>query len=252
MNCIQILGEMKNYKPFLFKQFAIAQNNAAMKVGTDSVLLGSWATINPNERALDIGTGTGLLSLMLAQKVDGNCIIDAVEVEEGAILDADSNIKHSKWQNSIKLHNKDFNEFKTDSLYDVIITNPPFFEGLAPENATRSIARNASDKLSYKNLLERASKLLREGGRMYLILPYEYFNKVIKLGLENNLQVRNQLALKPKNDKPINRVLIEFIKDFEPEPRTQSKNHSTLIVRNAQNLYTTEHINLTKAYYLNF
>ena len=239
---------MKQYKPFQFKQFSIAQNNAAMKVGTDSVILGSWAIINPDERALDIGTGTGLLSLMLAQKVDGNCTIDAIEIDEAAILDADTNFKNSKWGNSITHHNSDFNKYNTETLYDVIITNPPFFEGLAPEITNRSIARNASDKLSYKNLLERASKLLQDEGRMYLILPQEYYDKAVKLGQENNLQVRKQLNIKPKNDKPINRVLIELIKKSDRNIKTI--NQEELIVRDVNNQYTKEHIELTKDFYL--
>lgn len=223
-----------------------------MKVGTDSVLLGSWSIIHPNEKVLDIGTGTGLLSLMLAQKVDGECTIDAIEIDKVVLIDADLNVKNSKWKNSIKLHNKDFNEFEPDTLYDVIITNPPFFEGLAPKVTARSIARNASDKLSYKNLLERGSQLLKDKGRMYLIIPQEYYDKVIALGLLNNLQVRNQLTIRPKKDKPINRVLIEFINYLGSEPQAQFTNQKALIVRDAQDQYTEAHIELTEAYYLNF
>ncbi len=238
---------MKHYKPFQFKQFAITQNNAAMKVGTDSVLLGAWAIINQNERVLDIGTGTGLLSLMLAQKVDGNCIIDAVEMDEEAILDAEANFENCKWKESITLYTIDFNNYSTQNSYDVIISNPPFFEGLAPNITSRSIARNASDKLSYKNLLERASNLLRKEGRFYLIIPKEYYEKVIKIGLNTNLKLNRQLNIKPKNNKPINRVLIELVKNLDTAIPT--KKHE-LVVRNSNNKYTPEHIAFTKEFYL--
>jgi len=238
---------MKHYKPFQFKQFSVAQNNAAMKVGTDSVLLGAWAIVNPKERILDIGTGTGILSLMLAQKVNGDCQIDAIEIDKQAIKDAQLNFKNSFWSNSLKLIQKDFNLFESDGLYDVIISNPPFFEGLASSNRSRSIARNASHKLSYKNLITGVSKLLMEEGRFYLIIPQEYFEKVIFIGKANGLHLFKQLNIMPKLEKPINRVLIGLIKTTNP---VKTENLERLIVRSEDNLYTKEHRLLTGAYYL--
>lgn len=238
---------MRHYKPFQFKQFSIAQNNAAMKVGTDSVLLGAWANIYPNEKVLDIGTGTGLLSLMLAQKVDGHCTIDAIEIEKGAALDAKLNFNNSNWPKSLTLHNLDFNDFNSNILYDLIISNPPFFEGLAPEITSRSIARNASDKLSYKSLLTNASTLLSKEGRIMLIIPYEYFEKVIRIGNGLNLFLSKQLNIRPKKDKPINRVLIEFCN----KPTDLTKEGEELIIRDKNNQYTEEHIAFTKDFYLN-
>lgn len=239
---------MKHYKPFRFKQFLVEQNNAAMKVGTDSVLLGSWARINPFEHVLDIGTGTGLLSLMLAQKVEGQCTIDAIEIDESAIIDARKNFKNSKWNTSINLINQDFNSFETKGQYDVIISNPPFFEGLAPSVFTRSIARNASDKLSYENLIKGASKLLVLEGRFYLIIPNEYYAKVIIIATSNNLSLNNQLNIKPKANKPINRILVELVK--KRTNRTTTNYTEELIIRNDSNNYTVEHKILTKSYYL--
>ena len=240
---------MRQYKPFKFKQFSIVQNNAAMKVGTDGVLLGAWAQIKKNECILDVGTGTGLISLMLAQKADGSCRIDAIEIEKGAIEDAILNIKNSRWNESIKLHHIDFQLYKSKTLYDVIISNPPFFEGLAPENEIRSIARNATDKLSYENLILKATKLLKEDGRIYLILPYSSLNKVVKLGFENNLIVSKQLNIKPKKNKLFNRVLVELIRNHD-ESKTDLKIEE-IIIRNDLNEYTSEHKQLTQAYYLN-
>ncbi|MCF6352201.1 MAG: methyltransferase [Cyclobacteriaceae bacterium] len=238
---------MKQYKPFQFKQFSVVQNNAAMKVGTDSVLLGAWAIINPKERILDIGTGTGILSLMLAQKVNGDCQIDAIEIDAEAIKDACLNFKNSPWFNSLNLIQQDFNLLESDDLYDVIISNPPFFEGLASSNKSRSIARNASHKLSYKNLLTGVSKLLTEEGRFYLIIPQEYFEKVIFIGKVNGLHLFKQLNIMPKPEKPINRVLIGLIKTNNPVKTGKS---GKLIVRSENNLYTNEHRLLTGAYYL--
>ncbi len=238
---------MKHYKPFQFKQFLVAQNNAAMKVGTDSVLLGAWAKINPKEHVLDIGTGTGILSLMLAQKVNGDCKIDAIEIDKSAIIDAQLNFKNSPWGSSLKLIQKDFNLFESDGLYDIIISNPPFFEGLAPAHKSRSVARNASDKLSYANLINRASKLLKPTGRIYLIIPQENYNKVSGIANENNLKISKQLNIKPTVEKPVNRVLIELVKT---STLTKTVCIKELIVRSKDNLYTKEHLLLTKEYYL--
>lgn len=238
---------MKHYKPFQFKQFSIEQNNAAMKVGTDSVLLGSWATISTNDRVLDIGTGTGLLSLMLAQKVEGICAIDAVEIDKTASMDAEINFMNSNWKDSITLHNIDFNDYNSLVLYDIIITNPPFFEGLAPNNVTRSIARNASNKLSYKGLITNASNLLSPNGYFYLILPIGSLQKVIDLSQVNNLYVVKQLNIRPKEEKPINRVLLKLTRSSHNSNSVQCEE---LVIRNNHNSYTREHIEFTKDYLL--
>lgn len=241
---------MKQYKPFRFKQFSVEQNNAAMKVGTDGVLLGAWARVNPNEHVLDIGTGTGLLSLMLAQKVEGQCKIEAIEIEKGALKDADQNISNFKWRDSIKLIDQDFNSFAPNKTYDVIISNPPFFEGLAPEINSRSIARNASDKLSYENLISRATQLLKNSGRFYLILPNEYLRKVINIAHSFGLGIQKQLNIKPKVNKPINRVLIKLSKIANQEVETTNLIQDELVIRTTNNIYTAEHKYLTREYYL--
>lgn len=221
-----------------------------MKVGTDSVLLGAWALVNPGEHILDIGTGTGLLSLMLAQKVNGKCIIDAVEIEEGAIIDASLNIKNSKWYYCISLHSGDFKTFRSEQVYDIVISNPPFFEGLAPQVSSRSIARNASDKLSYTSMLARASALLKKIGRLYIIIPAEYAAKVIDIALDNQLYIKRQLNIKPKINKQVNRVLLELIKSDKSPTEIGDFDVQELVIRTHDNIYTNEHKLLTKDYYL--
>ncbi len=250
INCNQIFSKMRHYKPFQFKRFSIEQNNAAMKVGTDSVLLGSWAQIEVNEHILDIGTGTGILPLMLAQKVEGLCKIDAIEIDNSAIIDARINFNNSQWKDCFKLIEQDFTTFNSPILYDVIISNPPFFEGLAPTDTSRSLARNASDRLSYLNLIQKSSQLLTQNGRIYLVIPQENYEKVIQLSIDNGLRLKNQLNLRPKTGKPINRVLIELTKKSNTSSFKIEQNQE-LIIRNSENNYTDEHILFTINYYLN-
>jgi tRNA1Val (adenine37-N6)-methyltransferase len=191
---------------------------------------------------------------MLAQKVEGNCSIEAVEFDNEAIIDAQINIDACKWSNSIRLHNVDFTAYQPKKLFDVIISNPPFFEGLASTVKNRSIARSAADKLSYKNLLKGAANLLKNEGRIYLVLPSDSLNKIELLAEKNNLEIIKQLNVKPKIDKPINRVMLELRKKQDEFLPSQFKDSGVrtkeMIIRDEHNKYTNDHILFTKDYYL--
>jgi len=238
---------MKYKKPFQFKQFSIHQKNAAMKVGTDSVLLGSWAIIYPDEKILDIGAGTGLLSIMLAQKANGKCNIDAVELDQDALLDAAKNIALCKWANSIHLHRQDFNTYQSASSYDLIISNPPFYEGAASPILSRNIARSSLAYLDFKSLLSGASNLLEWEGRFYLVLPSDVLKKLSNQAKQVNLIIKRKLIVYPSPNKAANRVLVEFCKSEEIyEPIIEK-----LIIRTTDLNYTQEYIDLTKDFYLN-
>ena len=238
---------MKYKKPFQFKQFSIHQENAAMKVGTDSVLLGSWATIQAHEKVLDIGTGTGLLSIMLAQKANGKCHIDAIELDQNALLDAAKNIAICKWKDCIRLHPQDFNTFQSTTVYDLIISNPPFYEGAISPIQSRNIARSSLANLDFKSLLSGASKLLKWQGKLLLVLPSNILNKVSIQAKLFNLTITRKLIIYPITNKATNRVLVEFCKTEDNyEPITNE-----LTIRTPELTYTKEYINLTKDFYLN-
>jgi len=141
---------------FEFKQFKVEQHKAAMKVGTDGVLLGAWSPVNEARRILDVGAGTGLIALMMAQRSEA--IIDAVEISKSAYEEAKSNFEHSPWRDRLTVFHSDFHLFADRSCapYDLIVSNPPYFvNSLNTRNADLSIARH-NDRLSFNQLISGA------------------------------------------------------------------------------------------------
>ncbi|MGB1232533.1 MAG: tRNA1(Val) (adenine(37)-N6)-methyltransferase, partial [Winogradskyella sp.] len=149
-------------KPFTFKEFTVNQDRCAMKIGTDGVLLGAWATIDHNPFSiLDIGTGTGILSLMLAET------IEAIEIDDAAFEQAAGNFEDSPWGDRLFCYHAGFNEFveEIDDKYDLIVSNPPFYsENYKTENPQRDLAR-FTDALPFEHLLHGTAKLLDDNGR---------------------------------------------------------------------------------------
>lgn len=166
---------------FTFKQFHINQDSCAMKVGTDGILLGAWADIKHCKNILDMGSGTGLLSLMLAQRTKESCQIQAVELDPIAAKQAQENINDSVWKNRIQLIQTDIQHFlqTTEQTFDLIVANPPYFEqGIACKNEERELARYT--KQSHLNWLEWADTRLSENGRISFVLPYDAGKMLIK------------------------------------------------------------------------
>lgn len=230
---------------FQFKQFTIAQNTTAMKVGTDGVLLGAWSTIN-DSNILDIGTGTGLIALMAAQRTK-TALIDAVEIEQEAFKQASENIKNSNWSNRITAHNCSIQNYHPRKKYDLIISNPPFFiDSTKAMNSKRNNARH-TDELSFSDLINAINRLLKPNGFFSLILPIVESAHFIELANHQNLYLNRSCIVKPNPVKPAKRVLMEFSfykKDLIQEEltiETEKRHH-----------YSKEYIILTQDFYLNF
>ncbi|MDP3914198.1 MAG: methyltransferase, partial [Bacteroidota bacterium] len=173
---------------FQFKQFRIVQERSAMKVGVDGVLLGSWADISGAKRILDIGTGTGLIALMMAQR-NPDAQIDALEIEPEAFQEAVFNIQQSPWNERIQIELCSFQEFsgKADLKYDLIVSNPPYFtNGHKAPLENRSTARH-SDSLPLGDLISGAIGLLNKTGKIALVLPIESLQEITTLADLNKL-----------------------------------------------------------------
>lgn len=202
----------KKDKQFHFKKFSVRHDRSSMKVGTDAVLLGTWADVNKATHILDIGAGTGVIALLLAQRTKPNVIIEAVEIERLAYEDASENFNSSPWSDRMHLHHKPVQHFTPINQFDLIISNPPYFQdSFKPPNAQRVVARH-TENLSFLELLDTATKLLLEKGKLNIILPYTEGIQFIALAEEKNLHCSRKWSFKTRKEKPIERWLLEFSK----------------------------------------
>jgi len=233
---------------FQFKQFRIVQERSAMKVGMDGVLIGAWTDPSGTDRILDIGAGTGLIALMMAQKNNG-AQIDAIEVDQEAFNEAVLNCQQSSWNNRIKLELCSFQEFleRTNLKYNLIVSNPPFFSnGVKAPLENRAQARH-SDSLPLNVLISGAAGLLQEKGRIALVLPIESLQEIESLVQSNGLFLSRLCRVKPNPVKPEFRILIELTN------RQNSLQEETLMIEfEKHHDYTPEYKELTKDFYLKF
>lgn len=233
-------------KPFIFKQFTVHQNQCAMKVGTDAVLLGAWANISHNPfSVLDIGSGTGIISLMLAQRSIAEQI-DAIEIEDNAFEQCVSNFENSYWGDRLFCYHASLEEFvnEIDDKYDLIVSNPPFYsEGYKSESSSRDLAR-FEDAMPFEHLIESASKLLSEQGIFVIIIPYKEEKSFVNLASVKNLFSSKILRVKGNPESELKRSLLEFsFNKLKVEI-------DELIIETSRHQYTQEYINLTKDFYL--
>ncbi len=233
-------------KPFIFKQFEVNQDRCAMKIGTDSVLLGAWTSINNNPFSiLDIGAGTGILSLMLAQRCSAEQI-DAIEIDDDAYEQCVENFEQSPWSDRLFCYHASLEEFvdEIEDQYDLIISNPPFYsDTYKSENKQRDLAR-FSDAMPFRHLVESVSKLLSKEGSFSVIIPYSQEKDFMVLASKEHLFPKRILRVKGSPSSEIKRSLIEFsFNEIEAEV-------SELIIETARHQYTEAYINLTKDFYL--
>ena len=231
---------------FNFKQFSINQDKCAMKVNTDGVLLGAWCTTENTNNILDIGTGTGLIALMLAQKSEAEIV--AIEIDENAAIQAQENVSQSKWYNRIKVIHESFQEFSESSneKFDLIVSNPPYFvDSLKAPTATRNMARH-TDNLSHKDLFRHSANLLAKNGRLCLILPISEGLSGIKLASELNLFCHKLVYVYPKIGVKAKRLLLEF--GLTKQKTVES---DITIETHERHNYSAEFTELTKEFYLN-
>lgn len=235
---------------FQFKQFTIYQENCAMKVCTDSCLFGAWVaeklriqSILPNT-ILDIGTGTGLLSLMLAQET--NAKIDAVEIDKPSFLQAFDNIKSSPWQNNITIYLEDINQFSANNFYDIIISNPPFFEkDLKSKKAEKNIAHH-SELLTLKELFYFASKSINIDGFFFVLLPFSRKDDCYLIAFQMGFHLVEEITVYQSENHSAFRSMLMFSKK-----NTMHVNSVNIYIKN-EGTYSDSFIQFLKPYYLNF
>ena len=215
-----------------------------MKVGTDGVLLGAWTKVQEGN-VLDIGTGTGLIAIMLAQRSETS-IIDAIEIESNAFKEAIENINLCMWSERISASNCSIQEYQSNKKYNTIISNPPFFvDSTNALNPERNIARHTKE-LPFSDLIDAVNQLLISDGIFSIILPITEAKKFVEHAKNHNLFLNRECIVKPNSTKPAKRVLLEF--SFTK--RHPLKEELT-IETDTRHHYTKEYISLTQDFYLN-
>ena len=232
---------------FQFKQFSIEQDRCAMKIGTDGVLLGAWAPIGHNPFSiLDIGTGTGIIALMLAQRSAAEQI-DALEIDEEAYEQSTDNFENSPWNDRLFCFHAGLDEFveEPEDEYDLIISNPPFYsEDYKSENEQRDLAR-FQDAMPFEDLIEAAALLLSENGIFSVIIPFKEEENFMALAKEYELYPIKITRVKGTPSSDIKRSLLAFGRNETATVLTDE-----LIIETARHIYTPEYIELTKDFYL--
>ena len=251
---------------FTFKQFAISQDRCAMKVGTDGVLLGAWARVAHCRRVLDIGTGTGLVALMAAQRSQAHIV--AIDLDADAVAQATANVAASPWpariqvmevdareidhsdvsiQNSESTHpeaNSEFRIHNSEFLFDAILCNPPFFENaLKSPDAARTMARH-TDTLSFDELARSAARLLSPEGELSVIIPYDRAHDMtVSAACQGLFATRQTIVIPVEGGKP-KRMLMAFSREGQPH-RVE-----TLCIHDAQRRPTADYVSLVSDFYL--
>ena len=231
---------------FKFKQFQIQQDKTAMKVGTDGVLLGAWTPINNNPFSiLDIGAGTGLISLMLAQRTSADQI-DALEIDENAYEQAVDNFESSPWSDRLFCYHAGLDEFMEDpeDEYDIIVSNPPFYtEDYVSGDESRDQARFESS-MPFSDLIEAADLLLSENGILSVIIPFKEELNFLKIASDFELYPFKITRVKGTPTSELKRSLMAFSRQIKDVVTDE------LVMEISRHNYTPEYIALTKDFYL--
>ena len=236
-------------KPFYFKEFTIDQDKTAMKVGTDAVLLGAWCSLETcPDTILDVGSGTGLISLMMAQRSDAETI-DAVEIDPNAYEQNVANFEKSDWSDRLFCYHSSFQDFSKEMKeenqeYDLIISNPPFYNDNFETNDTSRNTARFTSALSFKELLESTSKILSDSGIFTIIIPFKEQTVFVSLAAKYRLFLNRVCSVRGTENSEIKRSMLEF-SFYQKEVE-----ETTLVIEKARHKYTQEYINLTKDFYL--
>ncbi len=234
----------RTYPPFRFKQFEIRHERCTMKVGTDAVLLGAWVTVSGAKRLLDVGTGSGVLALMLAQRTSKEVKIDAVEISHDDFVQAEENAANSDWQEKITNHHTSIQEYVSEIRYDLIVSNPPYFmKSLLPASNRRKQARHTLS-LSYDELVIAAKRLLSPTGIFSVILPTSEGDRFLSLASASGLHCSRRLAFYSRKQKTQERWLMEF--SFKPVSMVTE----SLVLYDRGMEWSDEYKNLTRDFYL--
>jgi tRNA1Val (adenine37-N6)-methyltransferase len=231
---------------FKFKQFSLEQGDKVMKIGTDGILLGAWVNTQNVSRVLDIGTGTGLIATMIAQRTQ-ETLIHGVEIDDVSFVLAQRNMENCPWSDRLRVFHQAIQEYSVSpgKEYDLIVSNPPFFSGgTFSDNQNRNLVRHTV-KMSHSDLLRSAYRLLSKQGRMGLILPYIEGLRFIEMAERYMFHCTRITEVKSRPEKPVERLLIELAKNNKDELKKQ-----LLIIHENDEEFSKSYKDLTRDFYL--
>ena len=227
-------------KPFQFRQFEIQQSKNVFRVGTDGVLLGALANIIDVSKVLEVGTGTGLITLMLAQRNSSAGFL-GIDINQEAVNLTQLNFENSPFQSRLKNILKDFKTFKTEEKFDLIVSNPPYFE--VSDSGKDKIARQTVE-LNFSQLVLKSSTLLCENGVFSVIIPAEVGDDFIEICKENQLFLIRKINIKGIENSKIKRLILEF------SPMKKHTEESEFIIEKSPRQYSDQYLELTKEFHV--
>ena len=235
---------MTDARPFHFKHFSLFHHRSTMKVGTDAIMLGRWTEVKPMDIVLDIGTGCGLLPLMLSQK--GVAHVDAVDIDKASIEEATVNFEASQWHEHLKAFCVDIVDFQMDKKYDLIVSNPPFFNRFSKcDSERKSRARHNDAGLSYATICQEVCRLMKHDGRFALVLPADVSMAFLDTAKRYGLYLHKRMTIVPIAGKEPNRVNLEL--GFG---ECDSVFEEIFVIRDADKRFTPQYDEFLKDYYL--
>ena len=234
-------------EPFEFKQFRVAYDRCSARVGTDAIVLGAWADCADAERILDVGCGSGVIALMLAQR-NAKAQVVGVEIDSAAAQQASENVMYSPWSDRMSIENCDIQSYARNckELFDLIVCNPPFFSGGNLTTGPSRVALRSTQKLPHGDLLSAFRTLLTETGRAVVILPFIEGLRFRELARSYGLYEVRVLQIRPMDEKPIDRLVIQL------ERKRMDAIRNDLILQHENGEYTRGFKRLTKPFYPEF
>lgn len=235
---------MKKPKDFLFKQFRIVQTDATHKVGTDGVLLGAWVNVSGSKVILDVGTGSGLIALMIAQRTDETVIIDGIDIQQVDAAQAKENVLSSPWSGKVHIYHASLQSFVPEKKYDLIVSNPPFFiNSYKPPKNNRSTVRH-TETLPFTDLIAFSKKNLSAIGRLAVILPTAEAERFSTIAQAHGLYLSRKCEFRSRTHKPVERWLMEF--SFEQ----RAQDNESLTLHGSGEEWSDDYKALTKDFYI--